>query len=199
MKYIYPELPIIVIINPHNGPGEYSEDYDNLIKRYEILGISTIGYIYADYANRPLEEIYNEIDVFKELYPELAGFFIDEVDEEGNEAYYQSIYDYTEDLNFLVGNPGTEVSNTYYDFFNIIIVAETKYERVTEEELTTDTLKMIAPFQKGVIIHNVPDELEAFWLTKHVNWIYVTEYDTYSKLTNNFEDFSEMLVEENRR
>lgn len=196
MKLSYPDLPIIVIINPHNGPGVFDENYDELIKVYEVLGITTVGYIYADYSNRPLEIVYEEIDQYRELYPELDGLFIDEVDDENNFDYYNAILEYANDLDFLIGNPGTEVSVEYYDIFNIMIIAEKNYSNLEAEFFNKDSFQQVAPFQKGVIVHHA-DEVESLYLLDYANWIYTTEFDTYRKLTNKFEEITELIMEEN--
>lgn len=199
IKSIYPELPIIVIINPYNGPGEYSDNYRDLVEKYNNAGVSMIGYIYADYSNRPLNEIYSDIDQFKVLYPELDGLFVDEVDDGGSYDYYKSIYDYASDLDFMIGNPGTETEVNYFDIFNIIIIDERNYSEIDKSYYDKDSFRGVANFQKGILAHNVPDELDAFWLSEKANWLYISKFDTYSKLTDEFEEFSKLLVERNIR
>lgn len=196
MKLTHPELPIIVIVNPHNGPGDYDEHYDDLIDVYDVLGITTIGYIYADYSNRPLEVIEEEMNTFNDLYPELDGYFIDEVDDSGNYEYYEKLLEYAGEKDFLVGNPGTEVDVEYYDIFSIMIIAEKNYEKMNDAYFDEESFYQVAPFQKGVIVHHA-DEMESLFLLEHVNWIYSTEYDSYRQLTHNFEDYVESIMEMN--
>lgn len=197
IKEMYPDLPIIVIINPHNGPGEYDENYVKLVSDLNKVSITMIGYIHASYGERSLFELESDIAEFRKLYPEIKGFFVDEVDQGNNSSYYKAIKQLAEE-DILIGNPGTIVAKEYFDVFDILVISEMRYDDITEDFLSdaeiTDTYKM----QRSIISYDTDSELQAIWVANHANWIYISQYDVYTKLTKQFEKLSEMVVERNR-
>ena len=51
----FSKVPMIVIINPENGPGlNYSQSYSNYTSTMEKSGITVLGYIYTSYGTRSL-------------------------------------------------------------------------------------------------------------------------------------------------
>ncbi len=198
MKMSYPDVPIIVIINPHNGPGEFDEEYVKLVNDLNEAGVTMIGYVHAIYSDRSLIDIEADIETYEELYPNIVGYFVDEVDTGGSLDYYSSIQKLSSEKDFLIGNPGTRVTGEYFDVFDILVIAEMMYDDITEKFLTSFDYDEIPNIQKSVISYNTPDELEAFWISDYVGWIYITEYDVYQKLSNQFEEQVELVDEKNR-
>ncbi len=198
LKRKYPEVPIIMIINPHNGPGEFDDEYVKLVSDLGEADITMIGYVHVSYGKRSLFDIETDISKYEELYPEIKGYFVDEVDHGGNTNYYNSIKTLAGERDFLVGNPGTHVDEKYFSVFDILVIAEMMYDDITEKFLTPLELKEISNIQKSVISYSTSDEVGAIWISNYVNWIYITEYDVYHKLSGSFEEQVEYVDKKNR-
>ena len=112
------DIPTIVAINPGNGPGtEVDGNYTAVIDRMTGADITVIGYISTAYMDRPLYEVLNDIAVWKSLYPNIKGIWVDEMVNWASEgrtteeiiAYYNAIYVYSKEeaeLEFVFTNPG---------------------------------------------------------------------------------------------
>jgi hypothetical protein len=110
-------LDIIIVLNPHNGPGEeYTTLYDNGSRLLKDTGLYPIGYVYTAYGNRPLSDVFNDIDKWISWYPSITGIFLDEVSGNVDKyEYYNNIRNYIkrkfkqEQIGIIVGNGGTDI------------------------------------------------------------------------------------------
>jgi hypothetical protein len=76
----FPEVPVIVIINPDNGPGEVVETgYASLIDQVRTAGGIVIGYVSTCYLAWPKRQVEADIKRWATLYPRLNGIFLDEM------------------------------------------------------------------------------------------------------------------------
>lgn len=85
-----PELQFLIIINPNSGPGDApwwpNEDYVREIPRLNACpNVVTLGYVRVTYCNRPIEEVFQDIETYAERSEnivhsglELQGIFVDE-------------------------------------------------------------------------------------------------------------------------
>ncbi len=123
----YPQVPIIAIINPDNGPGSnYSSQYESGISSLEKSGIMVVGYIYTSYGNVPWENISAQVLEYKHFY-NVSGIFLDEVgDNSTTAAYYGNITSLCRSLGgeFIVGNPGTYSPESITGDFNLTVLYE---------------------------------------------------------------------------
>ena len=128
-KNAYPEVPMIVIVNPHNGPGDYKDQqYLLQIQRLQSAGILVLGYVHTSYGSRSVAEVKSEIDKYGSWY-NVDGIAFDEMSNKpGHESYYKSLSDYAkyEGLNFTLGNPGTETLESYIGTVDNIIIHENR-------------------------------------------------------------------------
>ncbi len=126
LRMIYPDVPLIAIINPDNGPG-YSFDIQvsNGIQILQDADIKVIGYIHTNYGQRDLSIVTDEISRYHNLY-QVDGIFFDEVASSGKEIYYKNLKDYanTEGLQYTVGNPGIDIPESYVGILNNYMIHE---------------------------------------------------------------------------
>ena len=113
----------LAIINPNNGVGsDISTHYLNITNNH-----NTLGYIYTSYSHRDIQDIENEVDKYIEYYPNIKGFFFDEVNSSIDAIdYYTDIYNYVKNKGnyFITLNPGTSPNDSYYNIADSIVVYE---------------------------------------------------------------------------
>jgi hypothetical protein len=126
-KLANPEVPMVVIINPDNGPGQSQDpNYVEGVNSLRSAGVVVLGYDHTSYAARSLSDVIGDINSYKSWY-NVSGIFFDEMSNvPGNEAYYSSLNDYSKSigLSFTVGNPGSSVPLSYLGTLDVIVVDE---------------------------------------------------------------------------
>ena len=126
-KNAHPNVPMIVIVNPNNGPGQsLDEGYKNVIKKLQTAGIIVLGYTATDYAWRSSSRVMDYIDKYKAWY-NINGILFDEMSRShGKEDYYKALSEYAEskDLKFTVGNAGADIPEVYVGAVDNIIAYE---------------------------------------------------------------------------
>ena len=178
----------IIIINPSNGPGdEIDENYKNFLNT--LSSKVSIGYIFSDYSNRSLDEVKEDIDKWLLLYPQIKGFFIDEVSED-NLNYYKEISDYIKSKgNYLVVlNPGTMVDDGYFDISDIVVIYED-----TNEEFAKYCDKF--PQKSALMVFNVDEDAMKRLVNSKCRYIFITdeEFNNYSDFPSYFDEEIELL------
>jgi hypothetical protein len=112
------KVTIVAIINPNNGPDRAppNTDYQQGIKDLNRAGIKMVGYVPSNYANRNLQAVKTDIDLYVKYF-HLDGIFIDEMSSDrGKIDYYQQLYRYIKERSpqyLVIANPGTIVDETY--------------------------------------------------------------------------------------
>jgi len=111
----------MIIANPSNGPGaEVDPNYSRWIRRVSSGGGLVFGYVHTGWASRPLIEVERDVDTWLELYPEVRGFFVDEVSNRAEDvSYYESLAQYIRQkgdfiivLNLPLSHPSTSALPT---------------------------------------------------------------------------------------
>lgn len=131
-KTRHPNLTIIAIINPNNGPGQFlDKNYEEQINRLKELDIKMIGYVSTQWAFKPISEVKQEIDTWKHLYPQMEGIFFDEMSTlPQNVHYYSELGMYaksTESFDFTVGNPGVDTISDYIGTVDNLVIHENSF------------------------------------------------------------------------
>ncbi len=120
-----------VILNPSNGPGSEADlSLSDFITALEREGKTPVGYVYTDWGNRSMEEVKKEIDRWLKLYPQVEGFFIDEVPaDSGKLAYYKDIYSYVKSKGSykVILNPGILPDKAYFSVGDMVVIFESDY------------------------------------------------------------------------
>ena len=126
-KQAHPSVPIVAVINPNNGPGNYEDaQYVTEIQKLQSLGILVLGYVYTAGSNTPFNTVTAYMDDYKNWY-NVNGIFFDQMSYvAGNETYYQNLTNYAKSHGFIftMGNPGTDTLPSYVGTVDNIIIHE---------------------------------------------------------------------------
>ena len=121
-KNAYPDVPIIAIINPDNGPGIKDVNYVTGVQKLQMSGIVVLGYVYTQHVD--VTAIRNDINEYKNWYG-VNGIFFDAMSNTpGHEAFYKQLTNYTKSMgmNFTVGNPGSDTLPSYIGTVDNIVI-----------------------------------------------------------------------------
>ncbi|MBM3247662.1 alpha/beta hydrolase, partial [Candidatus Pacearchaeota archaeon] len=199
----YPNVPIVVIINPDSGPGATQDSqYVDWISQLQTSGVTVVGYVYTGYGTRNINVVKADIDKYKQFYPSLNGIFYDEMNNQaGSESYYQSLISYSniKGFGFSVGNPGIHTISSYINMMNITLIYEDDGLPALSQYLdyvSYDNSKL------GMIPLNVPVYSEQ-WVVDSLNivgWLYLTNDkldNPWDTLSAHFEKTVETLNKSN--
>ncbi len=146
-----------VIVNPDNGPGvEVDPLFSDLISELRKGGKSPVGYIYTSWGEKKISEVKLEIDKWLEFYPEISGFFFDEVSVNPDKLpYYREIYRYVKSKgNYVVVlNPGTLPKEDFFSISDAVVIFESDYSNLKKLLPSPDRDK------SACIVTGVPKEL----------------------------------------
>jgi hypothetical protein len=108
------KVSLTVILNPSNGPGaRLDRSYSQPLSKLRKAGGRIIGYVSTRYGDRPLAQVFGDIDAHVRFYG-VGGFFIDEMADADDlylYRYYATIYRYMKQKNAgyrVIGNPGAQ-------------------------------------------------------------------------------------------
>src|SRR3989454_982508 len=123
----HPNVPIIAVINPNNGPGGSSDsNYVQGVKDFQAAGIIVLGYVATGYASQLISSLESQASSYKNWYS-LNGIMFDEMSSvQGNENYYSTLDTYVKSLGMTMtmGNPGTSVPNSYIGILDSLCIFE---------------------------------------------------------------------------
>lgn len=126
-KNSHPDIPVLAIVNPHNGPGTFENtSFTKGIQKMQLANVLVLGYVHTDYANRNSSEVIDEIDRYYDWY-NVNGLFFDQMSNvAGNENYYHSLSDYAKSKGFsiTVGNTGNDTLPSYIGTVDTIVIYE---------------------------------------------------------------------------
>src|SRR5437867_9105878 len=126
-KKAHPNVPIIAVINPSDGPGGSSDsNYVQGVKDFQAAGIIVIGYVATGYASHGMSDLDTQISLYKTWYS-VNGIFFDEMSNNaGNENYYSTLNTYVKSLGMTMtmGNPGTSVPSSYIGILDSLCIFE---------------------------------------------------------------------------
>jgi len=173
----HPQVPMIVIINPYNGPGIFKNDnYTTLMQKLKSAGIVVLGYVSTRDGNRNISAALEDVNKYKIWY-NVNGILFDEMPTaSGKEEYYKSLNDFTKSqgLTFTVGNPGTAVAESYVGILDNIII----YEKAGLPDLQSLEGWHLKYNKKNFSItaYNVAslDQSYVINATKYVGYMYIT-------------------------
>jgi hypothetical protein len=125
-----PNVPIIAVINPNNGPGS-SEDPTYLagVQSLQAAGVKVLGYVATGYATSSysaLSSVESLANDYKVWY-NVNGIFFDEMSNVATyESYYSTLNSYvkSDGMTYTMGNPGTSVPDSYIGILNNLVIDE---------------------------------------------------------------------------
>jgi hypothetical protein len=125
----HPRVPVVAIVNPASGPGKSPDPlYVEGIARLKSSGVTVLGYVTTSYAKRDVGAVNEEVNQWQAWY-RVDGIFYDEMAyEAGSEAYYRRLNQHAKSkgLGLTVGNPGTEVPESYVGSLDTIVIYENR-------------------------------------------------------------------------
>lgn len=127
-KNDYPDVPVIGVINPNNGPGSTiaPQWYIDEINKLKAAKIKVIGYVFTQYGARPLSQVMADMDKYRQWY-KLDGIFFDEMaNTAGLENYYKQLASYSKRrcMFTTVGNPGASIPTSYLGIMSNNLIGE---------------------------------------------------------------------------
>jgi len=126
-KLAHPSVPIVAAVNPSSGPGSSMDaNYASAVNKLKAEGITVIGYVPTKYGSRDIGAVMLDISKYIGWYA-VDGIFLDEfASKAGYEDYYRQITAYakSQGLKLILGNAGTDVSETYIGTVDSIGITE---------------------------------------------------------------------------
>lgn len=131
------DVPIIVVVNPDNGPGARTDaNYRSRTQGLADAGVELVAYVALGYGHRPASEIRADLRRWRRLYRSVTGVFFDEVPVPGDHLPRRDARRYLSDLTAyargrgfsgtVIGNPGTPAPREYFEpeIFDLVVVHE---------------------------------------------------------------------------
>ncbi|CAH0059262.1 unnamed protein product [Clonostachys solani] len=193
----HPNVRFLVIVNPHNGPGDSAlpdASYAAALRELNaVCNIHVIGYVYCTYGNRPVDDIQRDIDVYLGWNDQFRvdGIFVDEAPSSSEKVTYMaSLTEYTSkswegalgrrSINIL--NPGVVAHAAYFDSADFVVTFEQSAAHWNVEDVK-NAIETLSPDhcpKSLVIIHTCDSDEEISDLvqqakSKSLGGIYITE------------------------
>jgi polygalacturonase len=183
----YHTVPVLVVVNPSDGPGVWDGNYAAFIRLLQGAGAKAIGYVSTNYALRSSDDVRADIFTWLSLYPDISGIFLDEqpynltVGSIDTVALYKSYTDYAHSLDLwpVVANPGTNQRSEHFATrtADVIIVHENSAYPV-EATLAGNYVGGHADYpyvlRAGLVYNQNYFESNVLTLMKYVQYFYVT-------------------------
>lgn len=187
-----PSIPFVVIINPDNGPGSSVDTtYRSYVNSLVAAGCKCLGYISTKTGSVSSSTVTGNMDKYKSWYPNVTGFFLDEMAYSGSkQSYYQALTNHAVSIGygFTMGNPGTATTQAYFNTVNNTVIFESKpLPRSSEVNLGFDVSA------SSFIAYTIPgSQLNQTYINQiaqYVSLIYITDAptsDPYQQLPSYF-------------
>ncbi|MFW5827044.1 MAG: spherulation-specific family 4 protein [Alkalispirochaeta sp.] len=135
-----PDVPVIAVVNPDNGPGRSADsNYRSVVAELGEAGAEPAAYVALGFGHRPAREVRSDLRRWRRLYPSITAVFFDEVPVPGNglspgdaRTYVTEISAYAAGRGFtgtMIGNPGTAAPASYAapDAFDLVVIHEDRW------------------------------------------------------------------------
>src|SRR3989454_3831957 len=178
-KKAHPNVPIIAVINPGDGPGGSSDsNYVQGVKNFQAAGIIVIGYVATGYASHGMSDLDAQISRYKNWYS-VNGIFFDEMaNNQGNENYYSTLNTYVKSLGmtYTMGNPGTTTLKSYVGTLDSIIIYESAGTPSLSYPASATFYPSYSKSNFGFLAYSVPSLDTSFETSAstYVQWLYIT-------------------------
>ena len=187
----HPDVKITAILNPQNGKfTNVNAAFTNAIASFKLAGGNVVGYVSTNYAKRSLAEVKANIDNYLLHYPEVSGFFLDEMEAKGKQLdFYSDVANYIRGKGRnlqIIGNPGTLPVEAYASVSDTLVTFEGKevdYRSFNPATLHSWVYDKPSTIQ-AALVHNADNcklmqqaLTTAALLRTHTSLIYVTELE----------------------
>ncbi|MCD6300551.1 MAG: spherulation-specific family 4 protein [Staphylothermus sp.] len=173
------------------------------IKELRSKGGTVLGYIHTSWGSRNKSYVKEDVDLWIQYYPEIDGFFIDEVSNELNKlSYYEELYKYIKSKgNYTIMlNPGTLLPTEYNNVGDSIMIFENTYEVYNSMGTIPNPSKYKNP---AAIVYNVKPEKAYDVIMSLINqgfkyiYVYDAAKNVYDHLSNYFDLMIKLLSSKN--
>jgi hypothetical protein len=181
-------VPITAIFNPASGPGDPAAGadprYTTTLDRARAAGVTLIGYVTSSYARRPLAQVQAEVDLYRRLYPQLQGIFIDEqTSSAAHVPYYRALYRHVKAArprDRVVTNPGTITERDYLTAPATDLICLFENKTGFDEYQPPSWLTPQYRSRAAALCYNIPDAAGMrrsldLAVSRHFGWVYVTD------------------------
>src|SRR2546422_1730765 len=175
----HPNVPIIAVINPSDGPGGSSDpNYVQGVKNFQAAGVIVLGYVATGYASHAMSNLDAQINSYWNLY-RVDGIFFDEMaNNQGNENYYSTLNTYVKSLGMTMtmGNPGTSTLKSYVGTLDSIIIYESAGTPSLSYPASATFYPSYSKSNFGFLAYSVPSLDTSFETSTstYVQWMYIT-------------------------
>jgi len=179
---------VVVVVNPAGGPGAgVDTNYRDAIRLFRGAGCFVLGYVATDYGKKDEVLVYNDIDTWNDLYPEIDGFFLDEAPDDPDPAkvtrfkqYYGKIRANNE-AHYVDINPGMVAPNLLQyqgEMFDIAVTWENS-AYPTETDALGNGAEAYDPRYRCALVHTQPSYNDAAFVQLYTwyGFVYVTNDD----------------------
>jgi hypothetical protein len=118
----------LAVMNPDNGPGSSRDPgFARAVRGAKAVGVTVVGYVSTDYAQRPLSAVEADVDAYYRWY-RVNGIFFDQAPTDcAQEPYYAALNQYVKGMGGVartILNPGTQTSQCYVHAADILVTFE---------------------------------------------------------------------------
>jgi hypothetical protein len=118
----------LAVMNPQNGPGSSRDPgFARAVRAAQSAGVTVVGYVYTDYARRPLSAVEADVDAYYRWY-RVNGIFFDQATTDcADEPYYAALNRYVKGMGGVartILNPGTQTNQCYVQAADILVTFE---------------------------------------------------------------------------
>eukprot|EP00042_Codosiga_hollandica_P015248 m.36113 g.36113 ORF g.36113 m.36113 type:complete len:276 (+) comp44487_c0_seq1:60-887(+) len=186
-------VPTLVIMNPDNGDGDQCPpnlDWINALN--SVAGCGTLGYVYTNYGDRPLDEVQEVIDSYLQCW-DVNGIFVDETSNVAADLpYYTSVYNYIKSKNeslLVTLNPGSVTPEAYANISDILVLFE-DYGANWQDFQTPSFVSSYPPSKFSALLHYANGTVTvaqakadiALGLSRGFEWMYVLDSNNYADI-----------------
>lgn len=203
-----PSLTFSIIVNVDTGPGTASPPSSDWITALSTLNsynnTQLIGYVHTSWAERAIADVEADIDVYADWASytgadiHMDGIFFDEAPHDDATEYVNymvSATDYARsklDSAYVVLNPGTTVSDSYYDTADMVVAAEDTYSAYSSAsiEAVSESQRENSAFIIYSFVDSTSTQAETMntLVNSGIPGIYITDEDGYESLSSIFSE-----------
>lgn len=214
-----PELQIIAVINPADGPGEERDpNYRRAVRALSRAGVVLAGYVPWGYGSRDQAAVIADVGRWERLYPGMSGIFVDEFPATTSRSRWnreleprvREIWRRAKEAGYsaVIANPGTPVPLSYYEsgLLDLIVVHEgprwPEQPSALGPALLPDSRRRSAVLIYGATVWD-PERFRS--LADTVGYLFVNDFDRdmagirsyeWSHLPDNLREQAQLIVRE---
>ena len=203
----YPGVEFILIINPSNGPGTLTSEWEVAIST--LKGYSNalvVGYVDTVQTSRSIGDVEGDVSSYASWPADCrpSGIFFDDVTQD-DVSYYSTVASFATSQipgATVLLNPGAPATSGYFEFADQVIIYEDSYGNY--ESFDTE-LDVVSSSQLSAIIYSVPTSgnalgtLVSTFVEVGYGSVYLTNSDnSYQSLGSDWDTFCALIGSNNQ-